>query len=240
MTDIHAHVLPAADDGARTMEEALEMLSRSEKTNVKTIVATPHYNPEYGWDRLFGKDPEEVLGPLRVAARAAGLGIEIFYGMELRVTEELVHLLEKRHVWSLNGSKYALIEFAQWETRKWCDLRLRELLAAGFVPVIAHPERLDFVHETPWLVYDWLELGCHVQLTKGSILGRFGYRAKVTADYLLENDWVACVASDTHRSEWRTPDMDEIRVYLSERYSENYAEALLSKNPRRICENRRL
>ena len=112
---------------------------------------------------------------------------------------------------------------------------LESVLEAGYTPIVAHPERYYAVWQEPWCVYPWLEMGAHVQLTRGSILGKFGREAKRAADYLLQHNLVACIASDAHGSRNRIPEMDDILRYITAKYSPEYADMLLTENPAKIC-----
>lgn len=235
MIDIHTHILPGVDDGSPRTAESLEMLRLAAASGVETIIATPHsnlpgvyanYNGEWlqaSFDRLIRRAEEEEI-PVR-----------ILRGMEVYATEDLPELLEAGRVLTLNDSRYVLMEFDFHEQANWCTRMLESVLEAGYTPIVAHPERYYAVWQEPWCVYPWLEMGAHVQLTRGSILGKFGREAKRAADYLLQHNLVACIASDAHGSRNRIPEMDDILRYITAKYSPEYADMLLTENPAKIC-----
>ena len=235
MIDIHTHILPGVDDGSPRTAESLEMLRLAAASGVETVIATPHsnlpgvyanYNGEWlqaSFDRLIRRAEEEEI-PVR-----------ILRGMEVYATEDLPQLLEAGRVLTLNDSRYVLMEFDFHEQANWCTRMLEGVLEAGYTPIVAHPERYYAVWQEPWCVYPWLEMGAHVQLTRGSILGKFGREAKRAADYLLQHNLVACIARDAHGSRNRIPEMDDILRYITAKYSPEYADMLLTENPAKIC-----
>lgn len=238
ITDIHSHILFGVDDGADSIDKAVRMLSVSCKSGVDRLVLTPHYNPSYGYNNTASADLSSRLKRLSKAAEDNDLAIDLFPGMEIRADLDTAELLESGQLLTLNGSKYPLIEFSHTDNPKKCEDILRELLSCGYSPIIAHPERFPFFFSQPWIAYDWLELGCHIQITRGSIFGSFGSSASSASRYLLENGLVCCIASDCHGINHRTPAMDDIYRYISDSISPQAAELLLRINPDRIIHNK--
>lgn len=235
IVDLHTHVLPGVDDGAQTMAQSLEMLRNACASDVVALVATPHCCfPgvfENRWDEAFSRKMEA----LQEAARS--LPIEIYSGMEVRVNESLFSLLEANQVRTINGSRYLLTEFSWRDTVDFMGSSLRRLLKLGYVPLIAHPERYFAVTQNPECMREFVEMGCHLQLTADSILGKFGRDAAVAADILLRWDLTACVASDAHGVWERTNFLTEAYEYLALYGSAAYAKTLMLENPLRILEN---
>ena len=115
------------------------------------------------------------------------------------------------------------------------------LLAGGQVkelrarPVVAHPERYEFVQDDPSVVYEWKRNGYEVQVNKGSFLGRFGRKAQDAAYALLNHNLVTAVASDAHSPMQRTTCMSDAYGHLLQSYPKDYLDALFTENPRYIC-----
>ena len=236
MTDIHAHLLPGIDDGVQKMQDTIDLLRDSYKSGVDRIVATPHYNPYYGWENFRTPELERLCESVRQAALAENIPIEIILGTEINIDDDSLRLLREGRLCSYGGSRYILAEFDEKDTPRWVTARLEELVSAGYIPVVAHPERYYFVTDEPWLVYDWLEAGCLIQITKGSVLGSFGQEAQDNSDYLLDEGWVTCIASDGHRSGTiRNSKMKKIKEYIADAYSEKMARLLLEDNPAAIA-----
>lgn len=240
MIDIHTHVLPGIDDGAGSMDEALELLDMAERSGVKALVTTPHCNIPDEFDNYVSEDLDRLWRHVEVEAKRAGIGLKLCRGMEIFATEELPKLLEEGRVWTLNGTKYFLTEFDFGEDPDFCRYILRKCRNRGFWPVIAHPERYIFLQEDPEIAFEWCTAGYGLQLNKGSLLGRFGRRSEETARLLMEHGLAACVASDAHSPDLRSTHMGEIRAFLTEEYGEEYARLLLEENPLRILTGKEL
>lgn len=233
LCDLHTHVLPAVDDGAPTMEYALQMLQNAVAGDVETVVVTPHCNgtategwtpPQQLWERF-----------LQLQAAAADIPVQLVFGAECRVTEQLPKRLQEGALPTIGGSRYLLTEFAPDSAAEECTDGLQRILAEGLIPVVAHPERLTAVCAAPSVAAQWVELGCHLQLTGDSILGRFGRTCRNVCEFLLRNDLVACVASDAHGLDHRSGFLPEVYDHLLVNYSRQYANFLLSTAPARIC-----
>ena len=234
MIDIHAHILPDTDDGAYNMAESLRMLQMAEVSGVDTIIATPHCNIPGSFTNYISEAVEERFRMLQKASKEAGQNIQIIKGMEVFATVWMSKLLQEGKVWTLNGTKYFLTEFNFRENPEFAMIVLEDCFDAGFVPVIAHPERYYFVQNNPEIVYEWYCQGYGIQINKGSILGRFGQRAQEAAELLLGHGLVSCVASDAHSSQKRTTHMAEVKTFLEKNYGKDYAKLVLETNPARI------
>lgn len=235
MIDIHSHILPGVDDGSPDMEESLEMIRIAADSGVRAMVATPHGNIPGMYENYNGARLQAAFDELIRRVEAEKIPVRILRGMEVYTTEDMPGRLRRGELLTLNGSCYLLMEFDFRESISWCTSMLERALAEGVVPIVAHPERYYAVCQEPWCVYTWLEMGCHAQLTRGSILGKFGREVKQASDYLLQHNLVACVASDAHSSSHRTPYMQDVYDYLALRYSREYAQMLLFDNPKKIC-----
>ena len=240
MIDMHSHVLPGVDDGSRNMEESLALLSMAEKSGVKTLVATPHSNIPGEFDNYAGPEMETRFHDLDEEREKAGIRLRLMRGMEIFATKELPDLLADGKVWTLNGTKYFLVEFAFDEDPDYCRSVMRRCRERGFWPIVAHPERYDCIQSDLQLAFEWCIEGYGLQLNKGSILGRFGPAPKRTAELMLQHGLVACVASDAHNPLRRNTWMKEIRDYLIDEYGEDYCRLLLEENPARILSGRGL
>lgn len=240
MIDIHSHILPGVDDGSQSMEESLELLAMAAESGVDTIVATPHCNIPGEFENYVSDEIRSLFERLDRARERAGIPLQICRGMEVYATPELPDLLRRKQVWTLNGTRYFLTEFAFDEDPGFCSKILRQCRDLGYQPVIAHPERYYFIQEDPDFAFDWCIEGYPLQLNKGSILGRFGPDPRRTALLLLQHGLAACVASDAHSPRQRSTHMAEIRDYLMECFGADYCRLLLEENPARILGGREL
>ena len=239
MIDIHCHILPHIDDGSRSLEMSLDMVATAYDSGVRSMIATPHCYPGL-YDTYAGEALQQSWDELYHAVHAAGIPVHLYQGMEIMAFNELPEALRRGEVWTLNGTRYFLIEFAFNEDPDYCKTILSSCLSAGYLPVVAHPARYYFVQEDPSLVYEWYTMGCAIQLNKDVLLRRCGQAAYEVGNSLLRHHLVSCIASDAHRSNMRTTDLDEIRDFLVNEYNEEYAYMLLEENPSRILNGQTL
>lgn len=231
LCDVHTHVLPGVDDGAPTMEYALQMLENAVASDVEWLAVTPHW-------RASGEDTRTMAclqaDFQQLQEAAAEIPIHLVLGAEVRVTEALMAALPTGEIPTIHNSRYLLTEFAPHTGAAAFLPVLERLVDAGYIPLVAHPERYAAVCHDPRLVQDWLDCGCHLQLTGGSVLGAYGKTVQRTATTLLRNDLVACVASDAHGLHGRSNFLLDVYDHLHIRYSKGYANCLMYTNPMRI------
>lgn len=201
MIDLHSHILPGIDDGARSVRESVEMARVAVAEGVRAIAATPHVRDDYptGPDTM-----ERLVGELREALRAAQVPLQVLPGGELAYDRLAALDADELRRFRLGGSeRHLLVElpYVGWPL----DLahRLFGLRLAGFVPVIAHPERIDEVQRSPERLRPLVEAGALVQLTAASVDGRGGRRASDASFELLRRELAHLVASDAHSPEVR-------------------------------------
>ncbi len=239
MTDIHCHILPEIDDGAESLEEALEMARMAVESGVTHLIATPHCNLPYASEKNYASAPlMERFLKFQEHLRLADIPLSVFPGCEVLCTPDVPTLIRQGKLLTLANSNYLLTEFFFDEELSYMDDMLSAISAEGLIPVIAHPERYDTVQHSPHVVERWFRNGYIIQVNKGSILGRLGRHAQSTADWILDHGLAHAVASDAHSSVMRTPDVTQLRQYLFDFYDSEYAEILLELNPSRILNGR--
>lgn len=228
MIDLHSHILPELDDGARDLDEALQMARLAVDSGISHMVATPHC-VDGGAAAI-----RENLHFFRQVLREGGIPLKIYSGMEIFATADTAQMLKEGLLLTLNRSRYPLVEF-NFESDGVAQTEiLRSLRQAGFYPLIAHPERYLYVQREPQLLNEWLRMGCLLQINKGSLTGRFGPTARELAFALAQRRFVSVVASDAHGAHQRTPWMYDAWDLLARYVSPIAAEQLLLENPRRI------
>lgn len=238
MIDLHAHILPGVDDGSQSLEMSLEMARIAADSGVRHMALTPHCNlPDNPRTNYDSSELRERMDQLQLAVEREGIPLELYAGCEVYSTDEIPLLLRRKKLVSLNDGKYLLVEFGFGEDVDFVFFILEAILDEGYIPLVAHPERYHFVMRDPGLTYEWVRMGCALQVNRGSILGRFGRRVHDTAWRLLNHQVVACVATDCHRSGFRTPHMADVRDTLGEAYGSACPRLLLEDNPARILES---
>ena len=235
--DMHCHILPGVDDGAVSMEDALEMAHQALDSGITHVVATPHYN--YGSCASMSEIKDAYLEFLD-ALEYEQLPLRVQLGMEILASDDLPQRLQEKKVWTYPGSHYFLVEFLPGESPAYMDQLLADCKAAGFTPVVAHPERYYAVREEPQLVKHWNELGYGVQINRDSLLGRFGNYTAQCAEYLLRHRWANCIASDAHNPHHRSANWEPAFDLFREEFNPKKIERCLEIIPDRILKDQPL
>lgn len=237
MIDIHCHILPEIDDGARDVYDTLEMALMAVNSGIKAIVATPHCNVPWNEPNYYGHTYREALRKARNAIEQERMPIKILSGMEVFVTFDLPDLIRDGKILTLNHSDYLLTEFDFSEDPEFVDIMVERLREMGIRPIIAHPERYDFIKEDITAAKRLVNAGCILQINKGSLLGKYGNRSEKAAFELVKNKLAGVVASDAHSPTARTPYMLEARRAIKDICD---TKELFEINPFKICQNQSL
>ena len=229
MIDIHSHILPGLDDGAHSLEESVAMVRMAAAAGTTDMVATPHANLEFHFD------PEVVEALIAEVQAAAGNAVKIHYGCDFHLTlENIQDALERPEKYSINHRGYLLVEFSDLMIPKNSGDIFVHMLAAGLRPVVTHPERNHLLQARLESMESWVKMGCLLQVTASSFLGRFGRRARTASRRLMDLGLVQVVASDAHDTRHRAPVLDQAYRHLAHEYGEQTAVALFIENPRAI------
>ena len=241
MIDLHCHLLPGVDDGARTMEDALTLAEAAVANGVKASVLTPHVYPGVFDNRLSTLRP--VYEEYRDALARAGIALDVHLGGEVHLHPDAFELLEADDlpmIGGMDGLKVMLLEFPDGSIPPGSDVACRMFADQGIRWLIAHPERNKAVMRDPTIIKPFLDMGCMLQLTAASVIGAFGRAAAQTANVLLTRGWAHVVASDAHNLAHRPPRMHEAREHLMQNYGMGMAFRLTEENPARILNGRRM
>jgi len=226
MIDIHSHVLPGLDDGARSSEESLEMLRLAADSGTTDIVATPHANSEFPFDE---RRVEEAFHAL--SATSSGV-IRLHLGCDFHLSyENLQDALRNPAKYTVNHSSYLMVELPDLVALATVRSGLRQLIGARIIPVITHPERNVSLQPRLDELARWNKDGCLMQVTAQSFLGRFGPLAKDAAHQLMDAGLVHFVASDAHDRVDRPPDLSAAYKYISSRFGADRADSMFTYNP---------
>lgn len=237
MIDIHLHILPYLDDGAEALEDAIIMAELAVESGVRTVIATPHTNIRGVFENYYDHRVKEAFESFKEVLKERNIPLQLYEGMEIYGEGDVIGLLKKGKLISLNSSRYILIEFPFRESPTYINRKLEEVYYEGYVPIIAHPERYACAHEDMSVVFNWLNKGCFIQLNKGSITGYFGRRCKRIALSLLNEGIVSFVASDAHSPYRRNPCLDGVRSLLEEYYPLEYIRDIFEVNPMKVIED---
>lgn len=197
MKDIHSHLLYGIDDGSKSIEESIELLKKMKKQGIDELILTPHYIEESKYN-CNNKSKEKIFKELSKKAQEEGIEIKLYLGNEAFFATNLLELIKKGEVATLNNSKYILFEFPMKQIYKNTAEIINELVSHGYVPILAHPERYKVFQEHPNMMEDYLRSGVLLQGNFTSLFGKYGKTAEKTLKYFLRKRWVTFLGSDTH------------------------------------------
>jgi protein-tyrosine phosphatase len=232
--DLHCHILPAWDDGPKTLEVVLQMLERARKSGMETIVATPHVGRAFKGVERPASSIAGAVEKLQTEIDTRNLGIKILPGAEILLGS--VDLLGDKGIlpeWTVaNEGKYALIESPYSSWPNFGNNLIYEMMLRGVRPIIAHPERYMDVQKDIAKIEGAVSQGALLQLTAGSILGQTGKEMNSCAMRLLDAGWVHIVSSDAHHADHAWP--GETIEAVEKRIGRARTRQIFEDNPRAI------
>jgi len=224
MVDLHCHLLPAVDDGARSWETTLEMCRMAQQDGVTHIVATPHANYEYNYDRAAHL---ALLNELR--SRFSGLSFSL--GCDFHLSYENVEdALRYPERYVIGETRYMLVELSEYSIFNVPQM-LYDLQTAGLIPILTHPERNRLVLHKPDSLQDFAAAGCLFQITANSLTGFWGKLPQKFCIEMLRNNMVHVISSDAHGTRSRPPILSAARDAAAKIVGAAQAERLVSANP---------
>ena len=233
MIDFHNHILPGVDDGARTMQESLDMLSCAQDQGITDVVNTVHFqHPKMKGKNTDFKYISSVKNDLLEEMSKKNIKVNIHLGAEVFFDFNLIEILDNPLITFCNG-KYMLIEFQAHQLPHKFDKHLYELAMHGVTPIIAHPERYKPIQEDMSIVEKLINSGCLMQIDGGSLLGHFGVKCKIAAITMLKCNMIHVIGSDSHRSGKRNFCLRE-SFKIAEQITNQNLEDLVFKNPNKI------
>ena len=212
MIDLHTHILPGIDDGAKDVSTSLQMLQLQQREGVDRLFLTPHFDCRKTSISDFLRVRQEAFDRLRAALGGAPapemkLGAEVHFSPEL-MEEDLSKL-------TLGQSDYILLELSYRRYPAVLEEAVEEILDRGYIPILAHVERFFYFCDHPELLTDLVERGALAQVSADVIIEhkRFSLgRACVT------HDLAQVIASDTHNCDTRPPCLGQAAEKLPAEY----------------------
>ncbi|MBQ3433373.1 hypothetical protein IJG22_03735 [Candidatus Saccharibacteria bacterium] len=232
MIDIHSHILPGIDDGARTMDESIEIVQELVSQGVTGIVATPHYITDtyYVSDR---KHNEALAARLREALSDAGIAVDIWLGNEIFIDRSIADLLQQNIVSTMGGTDYVLVEFSlNEEYPNYVDV-LGDLMEKDYKVILAHPERYVLTQQDYDVLEELCDMGVLLQCNVGSFIGQYGKAAEKLAVRLARENRIFAMGSDIHHARGDKRIMRATKK-LRKYYDAAGLERILVKNPSKM------
>ena len=230
MYDIHCHILPGVDDGAKSRELSLKMLSVLKEQGVTTVILTPHFRRG-----MFEPSMDVIYRELaNLREESDSLEMKLYLGCEYHVNMDILEDIQRGRRPTLANSRFVLCEFKGVAPFSFIRERTNTLLIAGYIPVIAHAERCKALKENIDNIEELSARGCRIQINADSIVGKDGIFARRFAKKLAEYDLIDYVASDAHDLKSRAPHMREAFEKLKKWGGVHYAQYIMMEKPKEI------
>ncbi len=221
VVDIHSHLIPGLDDGARDLEDSIELAQRLCSFGYKKIVTTPHVMLD-----VFNNTHEQILEGhkiLKEALASQGIALEVEVAAEYNLDEGFIDKIQSGELLCFGKRKYVLFELPKISKPFFTDQIIFEIFSAGYQPVLAHPERYPYMHEDFKQFIKWKEQGLLLQLNLNSLTGFYSPQIKKFGEKLLKQGLIDFVGSDCHK-------MRHLDLLESVLRSPKYID-LIAKNP---------
>jgi protein-tyrosine phosphatase len=236
MIDLHSHILPGLDDGAADLATSIGMARAYVAQGVKCVACTPHILPG-----LYNNSGPLIRAELRKLQRhlnSAGIPLRLVPGADNHMVQNFVAKLREGHLLTLADSRYVLLEPPHHVAPPQLENLCFDVLTASYVPILTHPERLTWIEGSYRKVQGLAGRGVWMQITSGSLLGRFGRRAQYWAERMLSEGLVKILATDAHDISRRPPDLSEGRRAAERLIGADNAEYLVATHPMIVLSNR--
>jgi len=247
MIDIHCHILPGLDDGARSIEESMQMCRMSYQDGVRKVVATPHtLNGTYQNNRstILSKVRElntilKKINQLNEMEELDPIDLVVLPGADVHFSEDIIDQLDEgRAITIRDGGRFLMLEFPSYGIPYRVEDVLFQLISRRIIPIISHPERnLEIVHR-PKRYYEMIRMGCLGQVTALSLEGGFGPAVKRVAEKLIRKRLIHFIASDGHSADARPPILSDALKAAEGILGKEEASKMVNEYPQAVLEGR--
>jgi protein-tyrosine phosphatase len=235
MIDLHSHILPGIDDGAKTLEVSLEMARMAVADGIHTMACTPHIYP--GMYMNDGPGILKAIKALQAELDSRKIALKLVAGADVHLVPGLLEGLSTGRVPTLHGSRYFLLEPSHTTPPPHFEATVFNLIASGYTPIITHPERLTWIENHYPVFLRLIEQGAWMQITAGALTGSFGPRAQHWGERFLAEGHTHIIASDAHSAGRRMPNMSRARDIAQRLLGEEEAKRLVIERPQAVLDN---
>lgn len=210
MIDLHSHILPGIDDGSKSLEMSLAMARIAVDDGITLMACTPHIYPG-----MYLNDTSGITtarDALQTSLDEHAIPLQLTTGADVHLVPGLLEGLRGGTVPTLHNTRYLLLEPSHHVAPPRFAESVFQLVAAGYVPVITHPERLTWVEDHFQVFVDLTQQGAWMQVTAGALTGVFGARAKYWGERFVGEGLTHIIATDAHSAGRRIPVMSEARA----------------------------
>ncbi len=238
MIDIHCHILPGVDDGAKHVEDSIAMAKQAISEGIHTIIATPHHK-----NGRYNNPKNSVLADLtRLNERIQQeqIPLTIIPGQEVRIHGELIEGYQQDEILTLTGtSRYLFVELPTNHIPRYTEQILFDIQMRDLVPIIVHPERNTALQEQPERLYHFVQNGALTQITASSLTGKFGTKIKKFTNEIIEHNLTHFVASDAHNTKSRGFNMLDANQEINQKYGQHTLYTFM-ENAQHILDNEKI
>ena len=237
MVDLHHHLIFGVDDGSPDLATSVAMVQMAADDGVTHLVATPHANEQFTYDRAAHAERLQQIRNNLSADTAAKiqLGLGSDFHLDYDNTVDIGNITKQ---YAINNGPYLLIELSDTGIPARIDELLYRMRVAGLIPILTHPERNSTLQRSRARLREWMKADMLVQVTANSLTGQFGKLAERIAWELVEKHWAHFVSSDAHDLTRRTPRLSAAFELVRKRMGEDTAERLFLTNPVSVFEGR--
>ena len=235
MIDLHCHILPGIDDGAADVATAVAMARAFVADGVTMVACTPHILP--GVYHNTGPQIRKAVQDLQHELDAQGIALELTTGADAHVVPDFVAGLRSGHLLSLADTRYVLVEPPHHVAPPRLHDLFFQLIVAGYVPILTHPERLGWIKSHYAAIQELARSGTWMQITAGSLTGGFGRTSRYWAERMLDDGLVHILATDAHDTLRRPPNLSQGREIAAKRVGGDEAQHLVVTRPLGIVNN---
>ncbi|WP_412520289.1 tyrosine-protein phosphatase [Staphylococcus simulans] len=228
MIDIHNHIIPGVDDGPVDEKSMIDLIKQAAEQNITGIIATPHHL-HYRYNNEFEEVANKVA-KINENEKVKELGVTVYPGQEIRITDQLLVDLDNGKIKGLNNSKYLLLELPSNQVPSYCQNLIYEIQIRGYVPIIVHPERNKVIAQDINILFGLVNIGALSQITASSLTGELGRKTQKNSMLMIENNLTHFIASDAHNIENRPFGFDKVFSKGKHAYLKDKIESLISNN----------
>lgn len=235
MIDLHCHILPSIDDGPASLDISLEMARVASADGIEWIACTPHIYPG-----LYDNSADVIRSSVQNFERELGIAnipLKLSYASDTYVMPDLLKRLKSGTVPTFSGGRYFLLEFPHHAELPNLEQFVFSLLANAYVPIITHPERLHWIGQNYSMFQRLAKSGAWMQITAGSLTGRFGRQAKYWSERMLQEGLVHILATDAHNLQSRPPLLYEGFEAAEHLVGREEASRLVNQRPQAVLQN---
>ena len=236
MIDMHSHILFGVDDGAKVIGDSLVLIEEEVRKGVSHIILTPHNGK--GCVNLHPELVNENFKMLNNQIVEKNIKVNLYLGNEVYLGKNYCETIWQESFYTLADSDYILIEFGIVDTPNIIPEACYEAVIKGYIPILAHVERYEFLYDNKQLISDILSEGAHFQINASSITDKQNKESNKFVHYLLKERLGSFVSSDVHNSGTRGFHLDEAYCIVRRLYGELYANKIFCLNQQNIIMNK--